>query len=109
LVVKQDGKQFFICAHTDIGGKSNNEDRFNFEAVLVNNEPALMAAVYDGHGGYQAAEFACQKLFAEVKRQIESIQTTCCIKTAIKAAFVNLHLEMMINELGTALFYNSFG
>lgn len=62
----------------DIGGREHMEDSYQYIPQLLNLDNKVQItyyAVFDGHGGYECAEFLSDNLHLEIKSQLEDVLT----------------------------------
>lgn len=85
--------KYAVSYWSDRGGRPYQEDRYSF---LRHNDKAeksnikgdiSMYGIFDGHGGFKAAEFCKEKLLSRISSQINSVDIST-IKNSIANSFI---------------------
>ena len=86
-----------IFTDSQHGGRKYMEDFIDIriQKSILGNVEWIYLAIFDGHGGYEAAEFAKKNLYDQIinKKQFWSSDQGSVIK-AIKEGFVSTHKLM---------------
>eukprot|EP01134_Creolimax_fragrantissima_P005895 CFRG5895T1 len=85
-------------ASTYRGRKRTNEDRFVISDINIRKEAWLCAAVFDGHGGQAAAEFASKNYLRILN---EHLQIQPSIPKALDASFLELDAQFSATSEAT--------
>lgn len=91
--------QIHVTGETHAGGRRHMEDyiavQLHCDQKFCKSHDHAFMAVFDGHGGKEAAKFARERLWGVIQRQpnyfSNEIET---IRESIQEAFVALHHEM---------------
>lgn len=99
IEAKEEQCEGFTVAYSSfIGSRDSMEDRSLITrfTVLIENKltPVLLVAVFDGHGGDEAAEYAKANLTEYLKQKLTSFDLKG-IQNALTSACVNLHYEFL--------------
>ena len=97
-----------VCTEANQGMRKYMEDELTFILEERNHRRSGFLAIFDGHGGKEAAAFAKQHLFNNIKMQPEfQSDNSEQVKKAIRNGFTKTHLEMTV-DIGMFNFYPSF-
>ena len=83
-----------VCSDANQGKRKYMEDELS---VCIQSKPdnTSFLGVFDGHGGKEAAVYAKEHLYANIKAQPEYLNSDPeKVRSAIREGFVQTHLEM---------------
>ena len=89
------------CGVAQVMGNRRIEDRFSVQQL--DGYPMLGLAVFDGHGGWQVAEFLCEHLVPEVGERIKGLQgDPIAVSSALRDAFDDCDARLKVAAAGIA-------